>query len=105
MIYEISHVHFGGDEVNRTSPVLILSASASAPTDSPLPNANLQSEPPTRSPTPEPVFDATEVLKRIGTVQRENLQRLDDDIAISYQVSEEGRRYQICRFDSGKHES
>jgi hypothetical protein len=31
---------------------------------------------------PEPTFDAGEVLERIRTVQRENLQRLDDDIAI-----------------------
>jgi hypothetical protein len=32
--------------------------------------------------TPEPAFDAAEVLERIRTVQEENLKRLDDDIAI-----------------------
>jgi hypothetical protein len=32
--------------------------------------------------TPEPVFDAEEVLERIRTVQQENLQRLDDDLDI-----------------------
>jgi hypothetical protein len=32
--------------------------------------------------TPEPSFDAREVLERISTVQQENLQRLDDDLDI-----------------------
>ena len=32
--------------------------------------------------TPEPAFDAAEVLERIRTVQEENLQRLDDDLDI-----------------------
>src|SRR6266576_3496457 len=31
---------------------------------------------------PEPVIDADEILERIGTVQDENLKRLDDDIDI-----------------------
>lgn len=31
---------------------------------------------------PEPVIDADEILERIGTVQAENLKRLDDDIDI-----------------------
>ena len=31
---------------------------------------------------PEPTFDAGKVIERISTVQRENLQRLDDDIEI-----------------------
>jgi uncharacterized small protein (DUF1192 family) len=32
--------------------------------------------------SPEPVFDADEILERIATVQEENLKRLDDDIDI-----------------------
>jgi hypothetical protein len=32
--------------------------------------------------TPEPVFNAEEILERIATVQEENLKRLDDDIDI-----------------------
>jgi hypothetical protein len=32
--------------------------------------------------TPEPAFDAAEVLERIRTVQEENLQRVDDDLDI-----------------------
>jgi hypothetical protein len=32
--------------------------------------------------TPEPAFDAAEVLERIGTVQEGNLQRLEDDLDI-----------------------
>ena len=32
--------------------------------------------------TPEPAFDAAEVMERIATVQKENLQRLDDDLDI-----------------------
>jgi hypothetical protein len=31
---------------------------------------------------PEPTLDAAEVLEKIATVQRENLQRVDDDIEI-----------------------
>src|SRR5277367_2786891 len=34
------------------------------------------------APEPQPKLNATEVLERIGTVQRENLQRLEDDIEI-----------------------
>jgi hypothetical protein len=32
--------------------------------------------------TPEPTHDNSAIFERIGTIQRENLQRLDDDIAI-----------------------
>jgi hypothetical protein len=32
--------------------------------------------------TPEPVNDTSAISERIATIQRENLQRLDDDIAI-----------------------
>jgi hypothetical protein len=32
--------------------------------------------------TPEPTFDAGEVLERIATVKEENLKQLDDDIDI-----------------------
>jgi hypothetical protein len=32
--------------------------------------------------TPEPTHDTSAIVERIATVQRENLQRLDDDIAI-----------------------
>src|ERR1700760_1707546 len=32
--------------------------------------------------TPEPTFDAAEVLERLRTVQQENLQRVDDDLDI-----------------------
>jgi len=43
-------------------------------------------KPPTRTSNPftnpEPVFDAEEILGRIGAVQAENLKRLDDDIDI-----------------------
>jgi hypothetical protein len=43
-------------------------------------------KPPVRTSNPftnaEPVFDAAQVLERVRNVQGENLQRLDDDIAI-----------------------
>ena len=32
--------------------------------------------------TPEPTVDAAEVLERIRSVERENIQRLEDDTAI-----------------------
>jgi hypothetical protein len=31
---------------------------------------------------PEPIHDTSAIIERIATIQRENLQRLDDDIAI-----------------------
>jgi hypothetical protein len=78
----VNHVSRDGDEVDLL-----------------LPGTNLQwfrvrtdtltfvdRKPPARTPhlfaTPEPVFDADEILERIATVQDENLKRLDDDIDI-----------------------
>jgi hypothetical protein len=82
MLYEISHVHVGGDEV-----------------DLHVPGTNLQRfrvrtdrltfaerKPPARTAnpftSPEPVFDGGGLLERIETVQRESLKQSDDDIDI-----------------------
>jgi len=47
---------------------------------------HVERRPPTRTSNPftdpEPVIDADEILERIGSVQAENLKRLDDDIDI-----------------------
>src|SRR5258705_13684870 len=81
-VLEINHVSRDGDEV-----------------DLQLPGTNLQwfrvrteiltfaeRKPPVRTSnpfiTPEPIFDAGEILERIATVQEENLKRLDDDVDI-----------------------
>jgi len=81
-VLEVNHVSRDGDEV-----------------DLQLPGTNLQwfrvrtdtltfvdRKPPTRSSnpftTPEPVFDAAEVLERIAAVQEENLKQFDDDVDI-----------------------
>ena len=81
-ILEVNHVSRDGDEVDLL-----------------LPGTNLQwfrvrtdtltfvdRKPPSRTSnlfaTPEPAFDADEILERIATVQEENLKRLDDDIDI-----------------------
>ena len=82
MVYEISHVHVGGDEV-----------------DLHVPGTNLQRfrvrtdrltfaerKPPVRTSnpftSPEPVFDGGELLERIETVQADSLKQFDDDIDI-----------------------
>jgi hypothetical protein len=81
-VLEVNHVSRDGDEV-----------------DLQLPGTNLQwfrvrtdtltfvdRKPPARTSnpftTPEPVFDAAEILGRIAAVQEENLKRLDDDVDI-----------------------
>ena len=82
MLYEISHVHVGGDEVNlhvpgtnlerfrvRTDRLTFVDRKPPARTSNPSTN-------------PEPRFDGGELLKRIETVQRECLKQSDDDIDI-----------------------
>jgi hypothetical protein len=81
-VLEISKVHHGGDEVDlnlagtnlewlrvRTDSITFVERKAPARTSNPFT-------------TPEPTFDAGEVLERIATVKEENLKRLDDDIDI-----------------------
>src|SRR4030088_1403589 len=82
MVYEISHVSKEGDEVNLHVPgtklqrfrvpvsdLTFVERKAPARTSNPFTN-------------PEPTLDIAEVLEKFATVQRENLQRLDDDIEI-----------------------
>jgi hypothetical protein len=65
----------------------------------------VERKPPTKTSNPftnpEPVFNASEVLERISTVQQENLQRLDDDIAIltKYLKSEDAPKASISALD------
>jgi hypothetical protein len=82
MVYEISKVHIGGDEVDlhvsgtnlqrfrvRTDTLTFVERKPPSRTSNPFT-------------TPEPVFDTGEVLERISTVKEECLKRLDDDIDI-----------------------
>src|ERR1700730_5093069 len=82
MVYEISKVHHGGDEVDlhvpgtnlerfrvRTDTITFVERKPPARTSNPFTN-------------PEPMPDAVEALERIATVKDENLKRLDDDIDI-----------------------
>jgi hypothetical protein len=82
MVYEISRVSDDGAEVNlhvpgtnlerfrvRTDTLTFVERKAPARTSNPFT-------------TPEPTFDAGEVLERIATVKEGNLKRLDDDIDI-----------------------
>jgi hypothetical protein len=82
LTYEISNVHYGGKEVDlqvpgtnmqrfreRVDNLTFVERKPPAKTSNPFTN-------------PEPTFDAGEVLERIRTVERENIQRLGDDIAI-----------------------
>jgi hypothetical protein len=82
MVYEVSRVHVGGDEVDLHVPGTNLERFR-VRTDA---LTYVERKPPTRTSNPftnpEPTLDAGEVLERIASVQRENLQRLDDDINI-----------------------
>src|ERR1700727_3332587 len=82
MLYEISHVHVGGDEVDlhvpgtnlqrfrvRTDRLTIAEHKPPARTSNPFTS-------------PEPVFDGGELLERIETVQGESLKKSDEDIAV-----------------------
>src|SRR5258708_26153932 len=82
MVYEISKVHYGGDEVDLNVPGTNLQRFRV-----PVENITfIERKPPARTSNPftttEPTSDAGEVLERIPTVHQENLQRLEDDIAI-----------------------
>jgi hypothetical protein len=81
-VLEITRVGHNGEEVNlqlpntklewfrvRTDTLTFVDRKPPAKTSNPFT-------------TPEPVFNAKEVLERIATVQRENLERSDDDIDI-----------------------
>ena len=81
-VLEINHVSRDGNEVDlqrprtsfhwfrvRTDTLTFVERKPPARTSNPLT-------------TPEPTFDADEVLERIGSVEYENLKRLDDDIDI-----------------------
>src|ERR1700684_2138697 len=82
LVYEISKVHYGGDEVDLHVPGTNLERFR-VRTDA---LTYVERKPPARTSnpftTPEPTFDAGEVLERIETVEQENLKRLDDDVDI-----------------------
>jgi hypothetical protein len=82
LVYEISKVHHGGEEVDlhvagtnlerfrvRTDSITFVERKPPPRTSNPFTN-------------PEPTFDAGEVMERIATVKEENLKRLDDDVGI-----------------------
>jgi hypothetical protein len=79
-ILEITHVGHDGDEVNLQLPETNLQWFR-VHTDT---FTFVEREPPARTSnpftTPEPMFDADEILQSIATVQEENLKRLDDDV-------------------------
>ena len=82
MVYEISKVHYGGDEVDLHVPGTNLQRFR-VPVDK---ITFVDRKPPARTSNrftnPEPMPDAGEALERIATVKDENLKRLDDDIDI-----------------------
>jgi hypothetical protein len=82
MVYEISHVSKDGDEVNLHVPGTNLERFRVRVSDLTF----VERKAPTRTSNPftqaEPTLDSAEMLEKIATVQRENLQRLDDDIEI-----------------------
>jgi hypothetical protein len=82
MVYEISRVSPGGDEVDLHVPGMNLERFR-VRTDT-LTFVERKPPPKTSNPftNPEPVFDSEEVLERIAIVQRENLERSDGDIDI-----------------------
>jgi hypothetical protein len=82
MVYEISKIHYGGNEVDLHVPGTNLQRFR-VPVDN---ITFVERKPPARTSnpftTPAPVFDTDEILERIATVQEESLKRLDDDIDI-----------------------
>ena len=82
MLYEVSHVHHGGDEVDLHVPGTNLTRFR-VRTDS---LTFAERKPPVRTAnpftSPEPVFDGGELLERIETVQRDSLKQSDGDIDI-----------------------
>jgi hypothetical protein len=81
-VLEITQVSHDGEEVNlelpntnlewfrvKTDKLIFVDRKPPAKTSNPFTN-------------PDPVFDAEEILERIATVQRENLERSDGDIDI-----------------------
>jgi hypothetical protein len=82
MVYEISKVHYGGNEVDLHVPGTNLQRFRV-----PIENITLvERKPPPRTSnpftSPEPVLDSDEILERIATVKQENLKGLDDDVDI-----------------------
>jgi hypothetical protein len=82
MVYEVSRVSQDGSDVDLHVPGMNLDRFR-VRTDT---LTFVERKPPARTSNPftqpEPAFDASEVMKRVSSVQRENLERLDDDIAI-----------------------
>ena len=82
MVYEISKVHYGGDEVDLHVPGTNLQRFRVRPDTLTF----VERKPPAKTSNPftnpEPVVDAGEVLERIATVKGENLKRLDNDLDI-----------------------
>jgi hypothetical protein len=81
-VYEIAKVHHGGGEVDLQFPGTNLMRFR-VPIDK---LTYVERKPPAKTSnpftTPEPAFDAAEVMERITTVKQENLKRLDDDVDI-----------------------
>jgi hypothetical protein len=78
----ISNVHYGGNEVDLQVPGTNMQCFRERVDNLTF----VERKPPARTSNPftdpEPSFDAGEVLERIRTIERENIQRLADDIAI-----------------------
>jgi hypothetical protein len=81
-VYEIAKVHHGGNEVDLQFPGTNLMRFR-VPIDR---LTYVERKPPAKTSnpftTPEPAFDAGEVMERIVKVKVENLKRLDDDVDI-----------------------
>jgi hypothetical protein len=82
MVYEISKVHYGGNEVDLHVPGTNLQRFRV-----PIENITfVERKPPARTSNPftdpEPVLDTGEVMERIDIVRRESQKRIDDDVDI-----------------------
>lgn len=81
-VYEIAKVHHGGEEVDLQFPGTNLMRFR-VPIDK---LTYVERKPPAKTSnpftTPEPAFDAGEMMQRIAAVKEENLKRLDDDLDI-----------------------
>jgi hypothetical protein len=82
LTYEISNVHYGGNEVDLHVPGTNMQRFRERVENLTF----VERKPPTRTSNPftepESLIDAGDVLERIATVKEENLKRLDDDVDI-----------------------
>jgi hypothetical protein len=82
MVYEINHVHLGGDEVDLYVPGTNLMRFRVRADSLTFVERKIPTKTSNPFTTPEPTFDIGEVLERIHAVEEDNLKRSDEHLDI-----------------------